>query len=250
MEAETQKKKSFTLIELLVVIAIIAILAALLLPALNNTRDTAKRIKCAGNLRNISCSVLIYASDFNEYGPTGITGINTNYFDILPLYNYFFPGEPKTGSILKVFSCPGIRAPFNNPGMISGELYISSGYPLYFGTATGTATNIFFGFVYSSSLNSPGCPPTHSLRDLGKTVTTPSGGLRQANTASRQVMAGDVFSFTGFTAARSIAAVPNPHNGTNTAFMDGHVKWTAIGQLDISKKIYTGYNGGTMYWND
>jgi prepilin-type N-terminal cleavage/methylation domain-containing protein len=78
------KRRGFTLIELLVVIAIIAILVAMLLPALQKARDQANRIACQSNLRQSYVAVVMYANDNREWFPfasAGGAGVANNAID-------------------------------------------------------------------------------------------------------------------------------------------------------------------------
>ena len=70
-QAHRKTGQAFTLIELLVVIAIIALLAALLLPALSQARERAKQVVCQSNLRQCGIGLVLYAGDNNSRLPPG-----------------------------------------------------------------------------------------------------------------------------------------------------------------------------------
>ncbi|OPY85900.1 MAG: putative major pilin subunit [Smithella sp. PtaU1.Bin162] len=112
----SNKKKKFTLLELLVVISIIAILASMLLPALNGAREKAKSTFCLNNLKHIYFGVIQYADSYNGYIPA----MGNDYWvrDIAPYvgltYNSWFIDLPRR-TMDGLFICPRTRPYATDP---------------------------------------------------------------------------------------------------------------------------------------
>ena len=104
------EKRSFTLIELLVVIAIIAILAGMLLPALNSAREKGRKASCTNNLKSIGMGLLLYSGGNDDFYPTKNKPWTAM---IAPLINI----SDDTSSLLgmkTVFYCPSDRVTNTN----------------------------------------------------------------------------------------------------------------------------------------
>lgn len=95
----------FTLIELLVVVAIIAILAALLLPALGKAKETSRSAACMNNLRQLGYLSSMYASDNDGWGPPGWEAAPVNLTWMARLITKGYIVSPTTGKA-SIFLCP------------------------------------------------------------------------------------------------------------------------------------------------
>src|SRR5581483_11227371 len=133
--APRKTRRGFTLIELLVVIAIIAVLASMLLPAVNRAKGKATTISCVNNQRQLSLAMGMYADENNEFYP--------------PRSNFSrWPDRLRDlYKNLSVLMCPGDRVPNDptggcgggNPSDGSPRSYIANGWNDYFYRTLGTA---------------------------------------------------------------------------------------------------------------
>jgi prepilin-type N-terminal cleavage/methylation domain-containing protein/prepilin-type processing-associated H-X9-DG protein len=223
--AAERRELAFTLIELLVVIAIIAILAALLLPALSSAKQKAWTTSCNSNLHQIGLGMRMFADENSEFYPESGTTIYWGAIDVAPPV-----GSGKASWSQQVFQYVGNTNAFNCPGNAQLRSSLQGPFNYFNGCNAAILAAGQFAAVKSTAIMFPS-----AFVLGGDTAGTKSNGAG----LQFDPLDADKDDYTqncvGGAADPDITEYWQIHSrGQNVMFADGHSKW------------YKGYNASEM----
>jgi len=243
--AHRSSNKGFTLVELLVVIGIIALLISILLPSLSRARETANRVKCGSNLRQIGQAMQLYANENQGNYPR-------TYYNIAngPIVNTQGSSETqpfRTGSQVQTNNIGSAMFLLLRTQDITSAVFVcpsSNSEPDGFTSATPIANkgNVQYQCNFSGANSAISRNCSYSMQNMYPQTTAVNGGFRWTNTltADYAIMA-DINPGSGVTNGASLINVtttssakqlqdgansPNhQRQGQNVMFGDGHVEF-------------------------
>lgn len=220
----------FTLVELMVVISIIGLLVAMLLPALQKARETARTVVCGSQLRQMALGLTMYANDYDDYLPAQKAWPNLRELGALTKYSpdptKHWNGFYKNGyiTVQSVYFCPNNALQSDDAsGEGLGSRWLS------WTTKGSNSYGTFSSYMYMAGNK-------EMLRENGHLMTSATrlsdkGNLRLMQDATYQLVGSYVYNHARWSRAGSFSGM----SGTNTSYLDGHVGWLSPNDMDLDK---------------